>query len=146
MIIAALVFGRPDPGAQDAAPPANVASSEDVVFGNGGWDLSQVEVGELVKRAARGDGGAAFRLSLYWRICHGNHARELYWLNVGARNGNASAEYNLGFDLARSGDAAQEARAIHWLKKAKAAGVEQAGELLRELEREATEVRITPRR
>lgn len=94
-----------------------------------GHDLSRRHRIALEREADLGNGRAAFRLSVYYSEAHVNRTKRLYWLRVGAREGNPSAEYSLGFVLTKGGTQRQ-VQGVRWLRCAKLAGVALANELL----------------
>ncbi len=105
------------------------------VFLNAGFDIPKDELLILERKSFAGNAESAFRLSRYYAMANVNKSEELYWTTIAAENGSPFGEYNLGFNLIYSNntDEINKLRAIFWLKKAQAHGVELATSLLKEI-------------
>jgi TPR repeat protein len=100
---------------------------------NSGLEIPEGELPNLEKAALDGDGAAALRLAQYYGFANVNRSEELYWLTISAEDGNPVGQYSLGFELAtRERSDRNLARAVFWLRKAKAAGVPIAPEFVKE--------------
>jgi len=89
----------------------------------------------LAVEAMRGSGEAAMKLFLFYGFVALNPTEEHRWVVIGAENGDPVAQYNLYTDLANSDDELEKQRAIFWLRKAAAAGDEDAKGELKDLEK-----------
>jgi hypothetical protein len=59
------------------------------------YDLGWFEKRKLKKAALDGDGEAAFRVAQYYLFLSEDRPAQMYWLGVGAKDGNKNAKYYL---------------------------------------------------
>lgn len=127
LALAILAVGNPAMADAPQQQPLNL---------NIGAAITENELASLQKAALDGDGVAAFRLSRHFRFANVNRGEELYWLRIAAENGNLAGQYNFGYELAtRERSERNLVRAVFWLRKAKAAGVDIPPEFVSEFGR-----------
>jgi TPR repeat protein len=79
------------------------------------YNLTKPELDVLTEKAKNNDKSASFRLYQYYSLSKRDLAKELFWLNKSAVDGNAVAQYNLAYHYENSGNIKE---ALHWLKLA----------------------------
>ena len=106
---------------------------------NDSYYLSESEISQLEIQVNSGDAEAAIRLSHYFGFYMQDREKDEFWMRKAAELGDATSQYNMGIILIGNDYETICEEAIYWLKKAKAAGVEGAGETLDYLESETSE-------
>lgn len=79
--------------------------------------LSDEEKKIITTKANRGDSEAAFRLAMYYGFYEFRNDQYLDWLNIAAKNGHTTAQYNLAYELERSHEEEKKRQAISWYNK-----------------------------
>jgi TPR repeat protein len=90
---------------------------------NQDFEIDSRQIPILERRALRGDGIAALRLSRFYDFVTNSNEIARYWELIAAENGNATGQHNTGVSLSESGLQRDHMRAVFWLKKAKASGI-----------------------
>ena len=104
---------------------------------NDSYYLSESEISQLKIQVNSGDAKAAIRLSKYFAFYIQDREKDEFWMRKAAELGDPMSQYNMGIILIGNDYETICEEAIYWLKKAKAAGVESAGETLDYLEKES---------
>jgi TPR repeat protein len=78
--------------------------------------ILEPELSELMTKAVRGDGEAAFKVALHFEIGLGHKLNGIYWFLIGAENGHSGCQWNLSYDLTY--DDEMDARGVFWVKTA----------------------------
>jgi TPR repeat protein len=135
MQIGLSVAQRPPPPPSEAPP--EVITDEVRIIAMG-WALESEQVKDYAKAAMEGGADAALKLALHFTSgLESNPSLSDYWMLIAAENGSAIAQYNIGYSYRRSNSLCLRHRAVFWLKKAAAQGVENA---VHELEKIAPSV------
>lgn len=90
---------------------------------NADLELSKTELERFRTAGLSGDGAAAEKVADYYGFILMSVSDELHWRTIAAEDGDPTAEYNLGVRLSDPSPHYDNARAIFWLKRARAAGV-----------------------
>src|SRR5262249_10309128 len=106
---------------------ADHRAAESATLGAMTFNLTSAEIERYSHEAAAGSGEAARKLAQYFGYEKYDKKSELYWLVVGAENGDAVCQYSLWFNTRKATDPLEQQRSIYWLKKAAAQGDERAG-------------------
>ena len=72
------------------------------------------DIPDLRSQALLGSGDAAFRLYRYYDFVVLDQKQAEYWLAIAAENGNALAQFNYSYKLAKNTNADDQLRAIYW--------------------------------
>ena len=110
---------------------------EEWITMNDSYYLSESEISQLEIQVNSGDAKAAIRLSKYFGFYMQDREKLKFWMRKAAELGDPMSQYNMGIILIGNDYETICEEAIYWLKKAKAAGVESAGETLDYLEKES---------
>ena len=87
----------------------------------------------LKKEAMEGSKHAAMQLSL-WYMKYMDEKEDRYWTQIGAENGSAVGQYNLGLALLSESDPLKKSRGRYWLTKSASQGHKWAAEELAKLD------------
>jgi len=79
------------------------------------FNVTEIQMKNLIVAAMKGDGKASFRLSFYYRLYRYDDKSADVWLEIAAEQGNEAAQHNLGFCYERKG---KYKKALFWYTKA----------------------------
>lgn len=128
-------------GAMATAQP----TKPEPVMGNAGLIIADADLPQLQHDALRGSPDAAHRLFLFFEAVKIDLPEAMYWASIAAENGHPGGQYTYGYLLLHEPHLAAihitspehkaraRERAIFWLEKAAAQGIELAEKVLRRL-------------
>jgi len=92
--------------------------------------LTRDQIKELSIEAKEGNKDSAFKLSLYYCFSEYDKVKYLYWLEISARNGHPTAQYNMAVMMQEEKRASD---AMYWAEMAKKNGVAKSDDLINEI-------------
>jgi hypothetical protein len=87
--------------------------------------LGEEQLKQTLLKAKAGEGTSALRLSLHY-MSLGKQQEARHWRYFSAARGNATAQYNIWFDLKDRNDCRSRLEALAWLKSAALSGQQAA--------------------
>ncbi len=102
---------------------------------NASCNLTEAQVTDFTARGLVGDGDAAWRLCEYYEFIKFDQAAALKWMEIAAKDGNLSGQYNLAHEYEGAFDARKRDldKARYWYQRAADQGDADAKSKLAEL-------------
>ena len=103
--------------------------------------LTKKQIKELSIEGENGNQDSAFRLYLYYLLSIYDEKKSLYWLEISAKGGHPTAQYNMAHIMKEKNRISD---AMYWAEMAKKNGVERADDLINEIKKKQAQTPSLP--